>query len=330
MIRQRLRRTMLYVPGNNPAMLRDAHIYGSDSVMFDLEDAVSPREKDTARALVFQTIKSIDYFGTERVVRVNALDGPHGIEDIVAVVAAGVDIIRLPKTDSAADVIQAERAIDAAEKRCGRPNGSVGLLAAIESARGILNAREIAQASARLIGIAIGAEDFVTDMHTTRSPEGIEILAARSILVMAARAAGIMAFDTVFSNVNDEEGFLREVRLAKQLGFDGKSVIHPSQIALVHGVYAPAPEEIARSRRVIQAAREAEEKGSGVVSLDGRMIDKPIVERAQRVLALAAAAGVDSGSPANSPAVASVKVSAGAPAFAGKPESTETSRGGEA
>ncbi len=298
--RKRLRRTMLYVPGNNPAMLRDAHIYGSDSVMFDLEDAVAPREKDAARALVFQAIKSIDYAGTERVVRVNSLDGPHGIEDIVAVVAAGVDAIRLPKTDSAADVIQAERAIDAAEKRCGRPNGSVSLLAAIESARGILNAREIAMASGRLVGIAIGAEDFVTDMHTSRSPEGIELLAARSILVMAARAAGIMAFDTVFSNVNDEEGFLREVRLAKQLGFDGKSVVHPSQIALVHSVYAPSAEDISKSRRVIEAAREAEERGSGVVSLDGRMIDKPIVERAERLLSLALASGIDIGVAASS------------------------------
>ncbi len=321
MTRKRLRRTMLYVPGNNPAMLRDAHIYGSDSVMFDLEDAVSPREKDAARALVFQAIRSIDYAGTERVVRVNSLDGPHGVEDIAAVVAAGVDVIRLPKTDSASDVIQAERAIDAAEKRCGRPNGSVGLLAAIESARGILNAREIAQASSRLVGVAIGAEDFVTDMHTTRSPEGVELLAARSIIVMAARAAGIMAFDTVFSNIGDEEGFLREVRLAKQLGFDGKSVIHPSQIALVHGVYAPAPEEIARSRRVIQAAREAEEKGSGVVSLDGRMIDKPIVERAERLLALASASGIDIGA-----ALAGIASAGKAPSGAA---SASTARGGE-
>ncbi|MGD9939166.1 MAG: aldolase/citrate lyase family protein [Clostridia bacterium] len=283
----KLRRSMLYVPGNAPAMLRDAHIYGPDSVMFDLEDAVSPREKDSARHLVYRAIKHFDYNGVERVVRVNGLDTPQGLEDVAAVVAAGVDAIRLPKTDCAQDIIDMSKAVEAAEQRFKRKPGSTALIAAIETARGILNAREIATASPRLVAIAIGAEDFVTDMHTTRSPEGVELLTARSLLVMAARAAGIMAIDTVFTGVDDEEGFLREVRLAKQLGFDGKSLIHPSQIALTHGVYTPATAEIAKARRVIAAAAEAEAKGSGVISLDGRMIDKPIVQRAQRVLALA-------------------------------------------
>jgi citrate lyase subunit beta/citryl-CoA lyase len=283
----KLRRSMLYVPGNAPAMLRDAHIYGPDSVMFDLEDAVSPREKDSARHLVFRALKHFDYNGVERVVRVNGLDTPHGLEDVAAVVAAGVDAIRLPKTDSAQDIIEMAQAVEAAEKRFKRKPGSTALIAAIETARGILNAREIAASSPRLVAIAIGAEDFVTDMHTTRSPEGVELLTARSLLIMAARAAGIMAIDTVFTGVDDEEGFLREVRLAKQLGFDGKSLIHPSQIGMTHGVYTPAHAEIAKARRVIAAAAEAEAKGSGVISLDGRMVDKPIVQRAQRVLALA-------------------------------------------
>ncbi len=283
----KLRRSMLFVPGNAPSMLRDAHIYGPDSVMFDLEDAVSPREKDAARHLVFRALRDYDYAGVERIVRINGLDTPHGLEDIAAVVAGGVDAVRLPKTDSPQDIIAVERAVEAAEKRFGRPAGSVKLIAAIESARGILSVREIATASARLIAIAIGAEDFVTDMHTTRSPDGIELLAARSMIVLAARAAGIMAIDTVFTGVDDPEGFLREVRLAKQLGFDGKSVIHPSQIALAHSVYTPTAEEIAKARRVMAAAADAEAKGSGVISLDGKMIDKPIVERAVRVLALA-------------------------------------------
>jgi len=283
----KLRRSMLFVPGNAPSMLRDAHIYGPDSVMFDLEDAVSPREKDAARHLVFRALRDYDYAGVERIVRINGLDTPHGLEDIAAVVAGGVDAVRLPKTDSPQDIIAVERAVEAAEKRFGRPSGSVKLVAAIESARGILSVREIATASARLVAIAIGAEDFVTDMHTTRSPDGIELLAARSMIVLAARAAGIMAIDTVFTGVDDPEGFLREVRLAKQLGFDGKSVIHPSQIALAHSVYTPTAEEIAKARRVMAAAADAEAKGSGVISLDGKMIDKPIVERAVRVLALA-------------------------------------------
>lgn len=283
----KLRRSMLYVPGNAPAMLRDAHIYGPDSVMFDLEDSVAPREKDAARHLVFQALRHYDYAGVERIVRINGLETAFGLEDIAAVVCGGVDAVRLPKTDGPEDVHAVEQAVAAAERRFGRPAGSVKLIAAIESARGILAVREIATASPRLIAIAIGAEDFVTDMHTSRSPDGIELLAARSMLVMAARAAGIMAIDTVFTAVDDEEGFRREASLAKQLGFDGKSVIHPSQIAMVHAIYAPTPEEVARARRVVAAAADAEAKGSGVIALDGKMIDKPIVERAMRVLALA-------------------------------------------
>lgn len=288
----KLRRSMLYVPGNAPAMLRDAQIYGPDSVMFDLEDSVSPREKDAARHLVFKALREYDYEGVERVVRINGLETPHGLEDIAAVVAGGADVVRLPKTDCPEDIADVERAVEAAERRFGRPAGSVGLIAAVESAKGILSIREIAVASPRLVAIAIGAEDFVTDMHTTRSADGAELLAARSLLVMAARAAGIMAIDTVFSSVDDEEGFLREARLAKQLGFDGKSVIHPSQVALLHGVYAPTAEETAKARRVVSAADEAEERGYGVISLDGKMIDKPIVERARRVIALGGGRGV--------------------------------------
>ncbi len=283
----KLRRSMLYVPGNAPAMLRDAHIYGPDSVMFDLEDSVSPREKDAARHLVFQALRHYDYAGVERIVRINGLETTFGLEDIAAVVCGGVDAVRLPKTDGPEDIRAVEQAVAAAERRFGRPAGSVKLVAAIESARGILAVREIATASPRLIAIAIGAEDFVTDMHTSRSPDGIELLAARSMLVMAARAAGIMAIDTVFTAVDDEEGFQREARLARQLGFDGKSVIHPSQIAMVHAIYAPTPEEVAKARRVVAAAADAEARGSGVIALDGKMIDKPIVERAMRVLALA-------------------------------------------
>ena len=289
----KLRRTMLYVPGNNSGMVKDAHIYRSDSIMFDLEDSVSLREKDAARFLVFNALKTLFYGDIEKVVRVNGLDSPHGIEDVNAMVAAGVDTIRLPKTETAEDIAQVEAVVAAAEKRYGKKVGSTQLIAAIESAKGILNAREIALASPRLVGIAIGAEDFVTDMHTTRSPEGTEILVARSLLVMAARAAGIMALDTVYSDVNNEEGFEKEVRLAKQLGFDGKSVIHPNQIPIVNAVYTPTKAEIEKALRVVAAIKEAESKGSGVIAVDGKMVDKPIVERALRNLELARASGIE-------------------------------------
>jgi citrate lyase subunit beta/citryl-CoA lyase len=289
----KLRRTMLYVPGNNSGMVKDAHIYRSDSIMFDLEDSVSLREKDAARFLVFNALKTLFYGDIEKVVRVNGLDTPNGMEDVNAMVAAGVDTIRLPKTETAGDIAQIEAVVAAAEKKYGRKVGSTQLIAAIESAKGILNAREIALASPRLVGIAIGAEDFVTDLHTTRSPEGTELLVARSMLVMAARAAGIMALDTVYSDVNNEEGFEKEVRLAKQLGFDGKSVIHPNQIPIVNAVYTPTKVEIEKALRVVAAIKEAEAKGSGVISVDGKMVDKPIVERALRNLELARASGIE-------------------------------------
>jgi citrate lyase subunit beta/citryl-CoA lyase len=283
---------MMYVPGNNPGMVKDAHIYGADSIMFDLEDSVSVKEKDAARFLVFNALKKVDYEGTERVVRVNGLDTPYGREDFEAIVRAKPDIIRLPKTEKPEDILEADKIIGDIEKKAGYEPGTVKLMAAVESALGVINAYKIATASKRLIAIAIGAEDFVTDLKTTRSLEGIEILAARSQIVMAARAAGIYAFDTVFSDVNNTEGFINEVKVAKQLGFDGKSVINPRQIEHVHRIYTPTQNEITKSLRIIGAIKEAEAKGSGVIALDGKMIDGPIVDRAYRVLELAKASGV--------------------------------------
>lgn len=282
----RLRRTMLYVPGNHPGMIRDAHIYGSDSIMFDLEDSVSVKEKDAARLLVYHSLKTFDYGSTEVIVRVNGLNTPYGRDDFEAMVRAKPDAIRLPKTETPEDIKEADELITRIENRIGMKQGTIKLMAAVESALGVINAYGIATASERLIGIAIGAEDFVTDLKTTRSADGIELLTARSQILLAARAAGIDALDTVFSDVNDEEGFTREVKLIKQMGFDGKSIINPRQIEIVHKIFAPTEEEIRKSIRIIEAIREAEEKGSGVISLDGKMIDKPIVDRARRILEL--------------------------------------------
>ena len=287
---ERLRRTMMYVPGNNPGMLADAGIYGADSLMFDLEDSVSIAEKDSARFMVFHAVRNFDYGDLEIVVRINALSSEHGRQDIEAMVCAGVHVIRLPKADTAQDVKDAEAVIEASEIKYGIPVGTTKMMAAVEGPLGAMNAYSIATASDRLIGIAIGAEDYVTSMKTKRSPEGIEILAARGQIVMAARAAGIAALDTVYSNVDNMEGFINEVKLIKQLGFDGKSVINPRQIDPVHDLYAPSDNEIDEARQVIFAIIEAEKNGSGVISLNGKMVDKPIVERAQRVLELA---GID-------------------------------------
>lgn len=288
---ERLRRTMMFVPGANAAMLRDAPLFGADSVMFDLEDSVSLKEKDTSRALVHFALKTFDYSSVETVVRVNGLDSC-GALDIEAVVLAGVNVIRLPKTETAQDIIDVETVIERVERENSIEVGRTRMMAAIESAEGVLNARDIAKASKRLIGIALGAEDYVTNMKTRRYPDGQELFFARSMILHAARAAGIAAIDTVYSDVNNTEGFQNEVRMIKQLGFDGKSVINPRQIPLVNEIYIPTKKEIDRAKQVIWAIREAESKGSGVISLNGKMVDKPIVERAERVIALATAAGV--------------------------------------
>ncbi|HES9188889.1 citrate (pro-3S)-lyase subunit beta [Streptococcus pyogenes] len=288
---ERLRRTMMFVPGANAAMLRDAPLFGADSIMFDLEDSVSLKEKDTSRALVHFALKTFDYSSVETVVRVNGLDSC-GVLDIEAVVLTGVNVIRLPKTETAQDIVDVEAVIERVERENGIEVGRTRMMAAIESAEGVLNAREIAKASKRLIGIALGAEDYVTNMKTRRYPDGQELFFARSMILHAARAAGIAAIDTVYSDVNNTEGFQNEVRMIKQLGFDGKSVINPRQIPLVNEIYTPTKKEIDHAKQVIWAIREAESKGSGVISLNGKMVDKPIVERAERVIALATAAGV--------------------------------------
>lgn len=286
---ERLRRTMMFVPGANAAMLRDAPLYGADSIMFDLEDAVSLKEKDSARVLVHSALKTFDYGNIEIVVRINALDAG-GAEDIEAMVLAGVDVIRLPKTETAQDIIDVEAVITKVEQQNDIPVGTTKMMAAIESAEGVLNAPAIAKSSTRLIGIALGAEDYVTNMKTRRHPDGQELFFARSMILHAARAAGIAAIDTVYSDVDNTEGFEAEVRLIKQLGFDGKSVINPRQIPLVNTIYAPTEKEIQNAKEVIWGIREAEAKGSGVISVNGKMVDKPIVERAERVIALALAA----------------------------------------
>lgn len=289
---ERLRRTMMFLPASNPGMVKEAYIYGADSIMFDLEDAVAVTEKDSARFLVYNALRTIDYGNTELVVRVNGLDTPFGRDDIEAVVRAGVHVVRLPKTERKEDIHAVEAVIEEVERKCGRVVGSTKMMAAIESPIGIINAYEIATASKRLIAVALGAEDYVTNMKTKRYADGMELLGARSQIIIAARAAGIYAIDTVYTEVDNEEGFRREVELIKQLGFDGKSVINPRQIKPVHEIYTPTPEEIKKSIAVVNADREAKEKGLGVISLNGKMIDKPIVERAERVLQLAAAAGV--------------------------------------
>ncbi len=291
-VKQRLRRTMMFIPGNNPGMMRDAHIYGSDSLMFDLEDSVSLAEKDAARMLVYNALKTIDYGNTEIVVRINPTDTAYGRDDIEAMVCAGAHVLRMPKTESPQDVIECERVIEEMEIKHGIPVGTTLMMAAIEGAMGVINAYQIATASDRLIGIALGAEDFCANMKCQRTQSGAELQLARQTIVLAARAAGIDALDTVYSDVNNEQQLIYEAQLVKDLGFDGKSVINPRQIAPVHGVFAPTMKDIEKAKRIVAAIKEAEAKGSGVISVGGKMVDRPVVIRAQRVIELAIVSGI--------------------------------------
>ena len=282
----KLRRSMMFVPGNNPGMIRDAAIYGADCLMFDLEDSVAITEKDAARYLVYNALTTIDYSPAEIVVRINDLESGLGIQDREAIVRARPDVIRLPKTATAKDVTDCEKEIERIEKEAGIPVGSTGMMAAIESAEGVLNAPQIALASKRLIGIALGAEDYVTDLKTTRA-DGTELAFARGMIVNAARMAGIDALDTVYSDVNNEEGFLNEVNIIKKMGFSGKSVINPRQIEPLHRTFRPSQKDIDKALAIMEAIKEANAKGSGVASLKGKMIDKPVVARARYLLELA-------------------------------------------
>ncbi len=288
---ERLRRTMMFVPGNNPGMMADAHIYGPDSIMLDLEDSVSMMEKDTARLLVYNALKTIDYGDTEMVVRINPLNTPYGKKDIEAVVKAGVHVVRMPKTETADEVREVEAEIEKVEREIGA-EGRTRIMAAIESALGVVNAYDIAISSPRMMGIALGAEDYCANLKTQRSKEGDELRLARETIVVAARAAGIDALDTVFSNLNDMETFRREVEYIKTLGFDGKSIINPRQIEVVNEVFTPTEKDIEKAKAIVAAIKEAEKKGSGVIALNGKMIDRPVVIRAERTITLAKAAGL--------------------------------------
>ncbi len=291
-VKNRLRRTMMFVPGNNPAMVKDAGIYGADSIMLDLEDAVSLTEKDAARMLVYNAIKTVDFGGAEIVVRINGQDTPFYDEDVKAMVKAGVDVIRLPKTESSAMIKKLVSDMEKAEQEYGVEKGSIGVMAAIESAKGVLNAPEIATSTPLMMGLAVSGEDYTADMHTHRYPDGRELEFARNMVLQAARAADVYAFDTVFSNMNDTEGFYRETNYIYELGYDGKSLVNPRQIPMVNKVFNPTKDEIENAQAVQNAIREAKAKGSGVISMNGKMVDKPVVEKANRVIETAKASNL--------------------------------------
>lgn len=293
--RFRLRRTMIFLSAQKPGLIKDPLIYGADSLMLDLEDAVAENQKDAARFSLYHALKTVDYGDTEVIVRINGLDTPHWREDVRVCVAAGADGVRIAKCESAGDVIAVEKAVEAAEEEFHKEKGRTLLMAALESPKGILNAQEIAAASERMFGIAISGGDLRRTMQVSPVRGGVELNAARGLVVLAARAAGVQCFDTVFTDLNDEEGFRAEVLLDKQMGFDGKSLVNPRQIAAVHEIYAPSEKEITAAEKIVRAVRENAAKGVGVFTVDGKMIDIAFLPGAERTIALAKACGMYKG-----------------------------------
>lgn len=291
--KKRLRRTMMFLNCQKPGLIKDPYIYRPDSIMLDLEDAVSINQKDTARLSLYHALREIDYRGVERVVRINGLDTDFWREDIRACVAGGADAIRIAKTERAQDVRIVEEYVEQAEIEFGRPKGSTLLMAAIESARGVTNALEICEASERLFGIALSGGDYTKDLQTTITKTGVELAGARQLMVIAARAAGVQVFDTVFTDLDDMEGFRKEVELDKMMGFDGKSLINPRQIAIVHDVYTPNEKQIIFAKKVVSEIEEKQAQGIGVFTVDGKMIDMAFYDGAKRTLALAKASGIN-------------------------------------
>ena len=287
-----MRRSMLFLPGNTPNMLINGNSLGSDAIIFDLEDAVSPAEKDAARILVRNTLRYMDFRGCETIVRINSIDTPYWQKDLDTVLPQQPNLILLPKTNSAADIQAADAYMTALEEKLGLPNNTVGLMPLIETALGVENAFSIATASKRVQALFLGAEDLTADLQCKRTKESREIEYARTRLVVAARAAGVAVYDTPFTDVNDDEGIWTDARVAKALGFNGKASISPRHVEVINQVFSPTQKEIDYAYEVMDAIALAKEQGRGVIALHGKMIDAPIVARAQQTIAAAEALGL--------------------------------------
>ena len=287
-----LKRTSLYASGSSAGKVLEARFYNQDCIVYDLEDSVSTMEKDAARFLIYHTVRYHRPPDKYVLIRVNGLYSEYIDEDLEAAVRARPDAIRLPKVEHAEEVRRIDARITEIEKTAGIEPGSIELWCNIESVLGAVNAQEIATASPRVVALALGAEDYTASMGSLRSKAGHEIFYARMQVLQACRLAGISAQDAVFSDFNDPEGLQEDLKMTRGLGFDGKTVIHPRQIDMVNAAFTPTKKEIRNARRVIAALEEGAKNHTGVVVVDGSMVDKPMEIRARTVLAQAEAAGV--------------------------------------
>jgi len=281
---RKLRRTMLFCPASEPKLYINSIIYKPDCIIFDLEDAVAYCEKESARDLLCEAVKAVDFGSIEIFVRINSLSTEFGETDVRETVEAGVRNIRLPMCESKEDVLRLNGLLYEVEEQKGITAGTVKIQCAIETPKGVLNAYDIATACDRVVAISFGAEDFTRALGTDRTREAKELYHARHYIPLAASAAGIDSIDTVWSNIDDMEGFIEEAREAKTIGFSGKSCIHPLQVKEIHKIYTPTEKEIKESGTIIAAAEEAEKKGMGVILVNGKMVDAPIIAKANRIL----------------------------------------------
>lgn len=287
--KDRQRRSRLYLPGNTPKLMLNAGLHKPDGVILDLEDSVAPLKKPEARLLVRNALRGINFYGAERMVRINQL--PLGLEDLETVIPHFANLILLPKCETADQVQEVDQKISQLLAGAGLDH-PVHLMPIIESALGVVNAYPIASASQRVAALAIGLEDYTADLGAARTREGKESFYARNALVNAAKAAGIQAIDSVFSDVSDMDGLRNVVLESKSLGFDGMGCIHPRQIKVIHEAFAPTSEEIDRACKIVLAFDQASAAGLGVVSLGSKMIDPPVVARALKTIDAALDAGL--------------------------------------
>lgn len=286
--RDRFRFSRLYLPGNSPGLMINAGLHSADGIILDLEDSVAPEKKDEARILVRNALRQINFYGAERMVRIN--QGERGLEDLHFVIPHNVNLILVPKCENGDYLVKVEEEINSIRKEFKLKN-EVFLMPIIESALGIENAFNIAQACGSIVSMAIGLEDYTADLGVPRTIEGKESFYARTRLVVAARAAGIQAIDSVFSDVSDMEALKENVRVSKSLGFEGMGCIHPRQIAVIKEQFAPDEAELEKSKKIVMAFADAKLKGLGVVALGSKMIDPPVVARAERTIGLAVRMG---------------------------------------
>jgi citrate lyase subunit beta / citryl-CoA lyase len=290
----RLRRSILWVPGNNREKLKEALESEADCIALDLEDLVPFQQKAAARESVRKVLKEVDFGGKERIVRINSIATDLGREDVEAIVPSKPDAIRLPKCETIDYVMELDRRLTMGEEKGNLERNRIKIILMIETALGIRNAYELASCTKRIVAVGLGAEDLTADLRTTRSTSGLEIelLYARQKLIIDGRAAGVDVIDSSLLVIDDLESLRRETELIKQLGFDGKSVIHPCQIPTVHQVFTPKDEEIRYAKKVMDVYKRGQEEGSFYIFLDGKLIDPPVVRKAERIMAQAKALGL--------------------------------------